>query len=329
MSDEWTCTEIEYMEHDGVEVQTWTHNGVEVYSAGKMVTYMVDSGISYQEKVKKGQSCLAPTTFTPSKSGWTFAGWREDSTASGSVLSEKVMERSPITLYAVFKQTITLSYNGNGATSGSTASQSGTRYYNNGGAYNPSFTLRSNGFGRTYYNFQKWALNSAGGTQYSAGASITLSGNATMYAIWARPSGLSINVIALGLTGGTSWSSGAYGSTSGGLTTSRTNGLVDLTGLNTYSATAHGNITSDDGKVDTCILKIQVLNSSGNVVRETQQTKSSEKGGWSSKQYDLTCSLNISDLNGNYYLQFSVGMTENDGSHIVDNVYLDSATLSV
>ena len=98
MSDEWTCTEIEYMEHDGVEVQTWTHNGVEVYSAGKMVTYMVDSGISYQEKVKKGQSCLAPTTFTPSKSGWTFAGWREDSTASGSVLSEKVMERSPITL---------------------------------------------------------------------------------------------------------------------------------------------------------------------------------------------------------------------------------------
>lgn len=184
MSDEWTCTEIEYMEHDGVEVQTWTHNGVEVYSAGKMVTYMVDSGISYQEKVKKGQSCLAPTTFTPSKSGWTFAGWREDSTASGSVLSEKVMERSPITLYAVFKQTITLSYNGNGAMSGSTASQSGTRYYNNGGAYNPSFTLRSNGFGRTYYNFQKWALNSAGGTQYSAGASITLSGNATMYAIW-------------------------------------------------------------------------------------------------------------------------------------------------
>lgn len=176
--------EMESMIHDGVEVQTWIHDGVEVYTDGKMVTYMVDSGVSYQEKVKKGQSCLSPTTFTPEKSGWTFAGWREDSTASGSVLSSKVMERSPITLYAVFKQTITLSYNGNGATSGSTASQTGTRYYNNGNINNPSFTLRSNGFGRTYYNFQKWALNSASGTQYSVGDSITLSGNSTMYAIW-------------------------------------------------------------------------------------------------------------------------------------------------
>lgn len=176
--------ELESMTHDGVEVQTWTHNGAEVYSAGKMVTYMVDSGISYQEKVKKGHSCLSPTTFTPSKSGWTFVGWREDDTASGSVLGSKVMERSPITLYAVFKQTITLSYNGNGATSGSTASQSGTRYYNNENVNNPSFALRSNGFERTYYNFQKWALNSASGTQYSVGDSITLSGNATMYAVW-------------------------------------------------------------------------------------------------------------------------------------------------
>lgn len=176
--------EMESMIHDGVEVQTWIHDGVEVYTAGKMVTYVVDSDVSYQEKVKKGHSCLSPTTFTPSKSGWSFVGWREDSTASGSVLGSKVMERSPITLYAVFKQTITLSYNGNGATSGSTSSQTGTRYYNNGNVNNPSFTLRSNGFGRTYYNFQKWALNSASGTQYSAGSSITLSGNATMYAVW-------------------------------------------------------------------------------------------------------------------------------------------------
>jgi hypothetical protein len=42
--------ELESMTHDGVEVQTWTHNGVEVYSAGKMVTYMVDSGISGKGK---------------------------------------------------------------------------------------------------------------------------------------------------------------------------------------------------------------------------------------------------------------------------------------
>lgn len=134
--------EIESMTHNGVEVQTWTHNGMEVYSAGKMVTYVVDTGTTYQEKVKKGQSCLAPTTFTPTKSGWTFVGWREDKTASGTVLGSKVMERSPLTLYAVFKQAITCyTYNG----SSTRTSTTGTRYYNNGNIVNPSFKLSQNG----------------------------------------------------------------------------------------------------------------------------------------------------------------------------------------
>ena len=330
MSDEWKCAEMEYMERDGVEVQDWLDiSGAEIYSAGKLVTYHVDANVVYQEKIRKGQSCLTPTTFAPAKSGWTFCGWRTDSTASGDVLSEKVMGREPISLYAVFRQTITLSYNGNGASGGSTASQSGYRYYNNGNGNNPVFTLRSSGYNRTNWSFAKWALNSSGGTQYSAGASIRLAGNATMYAVWVRPSGLSISVTSQGLTGGTSWSSGAYGSTGGGRTTSRTKNLMDLTGLNQYTATAHGDITSDDGKVDTCILEIQILNSAGTVVRTVSDTKSSVKGGWSSKRYNLSCSMNISDLNGNYYVQFSVGMTQNDGSHIIDNVYLDSATLSV
>lgn len=184
--------ELESMTHDGVEVQTWTHNGVEVYSAGKMVTYMVDSGVSYQEKVKKGQSCLSPTTFTPSKSGWTFVGWREDATASGSVLGSKLMERSPITLYAVFKQTIALYYNGNGAEWGSTATQYGDRYYNNGNVANPSFQVSGNGFGKSNYNFQNWALN--GGTRYNPGAWVTLDTSATMYAMWVeRPKELQSN----------------------------------------------------------------------------------------------------------------------------------------
>ena len=134
--------EIESMTHNGVEVQTWTHNGMEVYSAGKMVTYVVDTGTTYQEKVKKGQSCLAPTTFTPTKSGWTFVGWREDKTASGTVLGSKMMEKNPITLYAVFKQAITCyTYNG----SSTRTSTTGTRYYNNGNIVNPSFKLSQNG----------------------------------------------------------------------------------------------------------------------------------------------------------------------------------------
>lgn len=169
-----------------------------IYPNAGTVTYYVDTNTVRTEEIDIDESCLSPKTFTPSKSGWTFVGWREDKTASSSVLSSKIMTGDDVTLYAVFKQTITLSYNGNGSTGGSTASQSGTRYYNNGNAANPSFTLRSNGFSRTNYAFQKWAQGSAGGTQYAAGASVTLSANTTFYAVWLQTAFPSNGTIKIG-----------------------------------------------------------------------------------------------------------------------------------
>ena len=228
------------------------------------VTYNIDSGNTQTQQFSTGESVITGLNFTPSKSGYTFVGWREDTTASSSVLSSKTMETSNMTLYAVFSQnvtvtkyngsssattetkakyynngnaanpsftlsqnglsgwtaagwttstsatgstavnnggsvtlssnatyygkytqTITLSYSGNGATGGSTASQTGTRYYNSAGNYsNPSFTLRSNGFTRTNYSFVNWAMGSASGTKYNAGATVTLSANTTFYATW-------------------------------------------------------------------------------------------------------------------------------------------------
>lgn len=236
-----------------------------VYSTGNIVTYHVDTGITYQEEVDEGASCLSPKTFTPAKTGWEFVGWRQDTTATASVETSIPMPDAPVTLYAVFKQevtitcydgstaaggvsgyryhnngnilnptfvlpqtalsgwiargwstdtaangsityangasfardsnitlygmyqqTITVSYSGNGATGGSTAAQTGTRYYNpgSGAVLNPSFSLQTNGFTRSGYTFSKWALGSAGGTQYAAGASITLAANSTMHAVW-------------------------------------------------------------------------------------------------------------------------------------------------
>lgn len=234
-----------------------------VYSSGNIVTYVVDTDLSYEEEVEEEETCLSPKTFTPTKSGWIFLGWREDDSANSDVLTNKDMGDDPVTLYAVFQkivtvtyynnsttasttskyryynnenivnpsftltqsslsgwnargwsttnsgdasityndgaaftrdsditlyglyqQTITLSYNGNGSTGGSTAAQTGTRYAAPGGLINPSFTLRSNGFSRTNYNFSKWASGSASGTQYSVGATVTLSANTTFYAIW-------------------------------------------------------------------------------------------------------------------------------------------------
>lgn len=155
-----------------------------IYPNAGMVTYHVDTNVTYTEEVDIDESILNPSTFTPSKSGWTFVGWRKDTAANGSVLSNEVMTGDDVVLYAVFQQNITLSYNGNGATSGSTANQSGTRYYNNGNASNPSFVLRNSGYSRTGYNFTNWRMGSTSGTAYNAGASVTLSANTTFYASW-------------------------------------------------------------------------------------------------------------------------------------------------
>lgn len=145
------------------------------------------SGTRYYNPGSSG--IIDPTfTLTPaSLSGWTFRGWATSSAAAAGIAYGSISGTAfaaSTTVYAAYHRTITLSYSGNGATGGSTAAQTGTQYWNTGNISNPTFTLAANGFARSGYTFSKWALGSAGGTQYAAGASITLSESNTMYAVW-------------------------------------------------------------------------------------------------------------------------------------------------
>lgn len=171
-------SKIKLLSADGIK-KIYCQNTV-IYSTGNIVTYVTGNG-TYKEEVEEGASCLSPKTFTPALSGWTFIGWRTDTAANGSVLGSLTMGEAPVTLYAVFRQTITLSYNGNGATSGSTANQTGYRYYNNGSVANPGFTVKANGFARSGYIWTGWA---SGTTAYAVGQSVTLSSNLTLTAQW-------------------------------------------------------------------------------------------------------------------------------------------------
>jgi len=76
-------------------------------NSATLVTYYVDSGVSYTEKVAFGKTVLSPTTFTPTKSGYSFLGWREDSEASSEVLVTKTAKGKTLSLYAVFSKDIT------------------------------------------------------------------------------------------------------------------------------------------------------------------------------------------------------------------------------
>lgn len=120
-------------------------------------------------------------------SGWNLVGYRNDMTATSSVdytASQSYTFDESKTLYAVFNRTLTLSYNGNGATSGATAAQTGTQYYNNGYYQNPTIATRANGFARSNYRFDYWNIGSTSGTAVSAGGNVTLTNNTVLYAHW-------------------------------------------------------------------------------------------------------------------------------------------------
>ena len=87
-----------------------------------------------------------------------------------------------VTLKALWiPNTYTVTYNGNGATSGSTASSSHT--------YDVAKNLTTNGFARTGYTFVGWSTSSSGSVKYSNGASVknlteTHGATVPLYAVW-------------------------------------------------------------------------------------------------------------------------------------------------
>lgn len=152
-----------------------------IYAAGNIVTYNVDTNIQYKEEVENEATCLSPTSFTPTKSGYAFVGWRTDSTASDSVLNSKVMEDSPITLYAVFKKDVSITYYSK--TSGTSTKQ---LYYNNGNIINPTFNL-DQGTDDTW-SPRGWSKSSDYDAviDYPNKTNFTSGTNMTLYSSWIR-----------------------------------------------------------------------------------------------------------------------------------------------
>ena len=155
----------------------------EVPMAKTLVIYNVDTGTSYQEKVTHKKSVLSPTTFTPTKSGYTFTGWRLDNTASSSVLVNCIAEGKVMYLYAVFQKNITVTYYNNSSSASSSTKQ---QYYNNSNVNNPTFNLTVATV--SGWNIRGWSTSSSssGTISYNSGANFTRSSNVTLYASWSK-----------------------------------------------------------------------------------------------------------------------------------------------
>ena len=147
------------------------------------------SGVPAAGKANHGTNYTVSST-KPTLTGYRFDGWA--TSASGAVAYAPGATISNVTanttLYAKWTQLFTVSYNGNGSTSG-TAPASATV------ASGGSHTVASNPFSKTGSVFTGWNTAANGsGTAYAAGATISnITSNITLYAQWAANPAISFN----------------------------------------------------------------------------------------------------------------------------------------
>ena len=133
---------------------------------------------SFTETYEEGETATRPSCpWSFSSYYYYFGGWSGfSSTVTGNKTINATWDYSPPVSY------YDVTYNGNGATGGSTTGHSSVREGN-------SITIRECGFTKTGYTFVEWNTNSSGtGTSYDPGDSLTVNYNRTLYAIWERDS---------------------------------------------------------------------------------------------------------------------------------------------
>ena len=120
-----------------------------------------------------------------SRTGYTFDGWYTSTsyTTKAGNAGASYTPSSSLTLYAKWTgNSYTVTYNGNGATSGSMSASSHT--------YGTSSALSANQFVKSGYKFLGWSTSSTATTAtYTDGQSVstltsTSGGNVTLYAVW-------------------------------------------------------------------------------------------------------------------------------------------------
>lgn len=299
MSITYIDTLLENVNYDKTALEKVIYDGVVVFNLLHNVNYYCENSIHKTVKMKLGDKVDLSSSNAASKSGWTFVGWRLDKTASSSVQNSITVENSDINLYAVYSKSITVSYNGNGATGGSVSSESKNAYYNNGNTVNPSFTLKSNGFSKTNYTFLNWTQGSTSGTSKNPGSSLTLSSNTIFYAKWKFTSVPSSTAKSLNI-GNPDWQGNPSDET-------KRIGPYDLTGVN--NITFNLSIKACHGTKTTVWVGVGT-SPSGNSFTTSQKYELQDTGGNGSNTYkDISLTVNVSSLNGNYYIMHRVAIS--------------------
>lgn len=183
----------------------YTLNSLKLYARWKEKTYTITfdaNGGNITENTKEvvynSTKNNNVSSLDPTKTGYIFNGWYTERTEGIQVYKNNGSSNAnsntfwnsnnqwvytdDITLYAQWTPiTYTITYNGNGSTSGSTPQSSHT--------YDEAKKLTENGFERTGFEFVGWSTQATGSKQYSNSESVVnLSSQngskITLYAVW-------------------------------------------------------------------------------------------------------------------------------------------------
>ena len=182
MSVKYNNTTASIIKYNNTELDKVIYGTGTVYQR-ITVNYYCENTVYRSVKVVSGNAVSLSSGNAASKSGWTFLGWRLDKTANGTVQSSIIAGTSTINLYAVYRQTVTVTYYNNSTTASST---SGYRYYNNGNVVNPSFKLTQSS--RSGWNVRGWSTSTAanGSISYNNGATFSRDSNVTLYGMYQK-----------------------------------------------------------------------------------------------------------------------------------------------
>ena len=172
----------------GGDLISSTNDADVVISKNYTITYDANGGTEGPENQKKKWNVdTVISSKKPTQKGYVFEGWNTEADGSGDDYfpGDDYTENENLTLYAQWmpiKYTVT--YDGNGSTSGSMLTQTFT--------YGTSYNLAANGFVRSGYHFTEWNTKADGsGTSYANKQSVknlasTNGAKVILYAQWVK-----------------------------------------------------------------------------------------------------------------------------------------------
>lgn len=157
----------------------WSNIVINYETVGSTVIFNANGGTgTMANQTASTSTALTANTFT--RAGYTFSGWNTAADGSGTSYANSANYpfTASTTLYAQWTpNNYLITFDGNGATGGSTTAQS----IQTGG----TAALNTNGFVRTGFTFSGWATTAGGVVAYSNGGNYTMgTSDVTLYAVW-------------------------------------------------------------------------------------------------------------------------------------------------